>query len=112
MPRRTEAAEGVFKMFYMLMRHKVRDFTAWKKVYDAHLAMRDKAGLIERFLLRSEDDPNEVIILMEAQDLVKARAFSESKDLHDKMKEAGVIDEPDVYFLRDEKAAMAKAAGF
>jgi hypothetical protein len=97
-------------MFYTLIRHKVRDFSAWKKVYDAHAGMRDKAGLAEKFVLRSEDDPNEVIILLEAGDIARAKAFSESKDLHDKMNEAGVIDKPDVYFLHDESGAAAKAA--
>ena len=99
------------KMFYMLMRHKVKDYPAWKKVYDAHLAMRDKAGLTEKFVLQGEDDPHEVIILHEVRDLEKAKAFTKSKDLHDKMKEAGVIDKPDIYFLR-EGVALAKASGF
>lgn len=97
-------------MLYMLMRHKVRDFSAWKPVYDAHAGNREKAGLTEKFVLRSEDDPNEVIILLEARDIAKAKAFSESKDLHDKMKEAGVVDKPDVYFLHDEAGTAAKAA--
>jgi hypothetical protein len=96
----------------MLIRHKVRDFTAWKRVYDAHAAIRDKAGLTEKFVLQSEDDPNEVIILLQARDIARAKTFSESKELHDKMKEAGVVDKPDVYFLHDESGIAAKASGF
>ncbi len=96
-------------MYYMLIRHKVKEYPAWKKVYDAHLSMRDKAGLTEKFVLQAEDDPHEVIILHEVRDLGKAKAFTESKDLHDRMKEAGVTDKPDIYFLHDT-VALAKAA--
>lgn len=54
---------------FMLIRHKVRDFETWKAGYDAHQPKRDKAGLTEKYLLRNSDDPNEVVILHEAQDL-------------------------------------------
>ena len=98
---------------YMLVRHKVKDFTAWKKVFDGHIGKRNEAGLTEKYLLRGVGDPNEVIILYEARDIAKAKAFSESPDLRDRMKEAGVIDKPDIYFLTEEKAvSYAKASGF
>jgi hypothetical protein len=50
-------------------------------------------------LLRNIDDPNEVIILFELEDLQKAREFSASSDLRERMQEAGVVDKPDIYFL-------------
>jgi hypothetical protein len=40
-------------MPYLLVRHKVSDFTAWKAAYDAHLAAREDAGLKEEHLLRN-----------------------------------------------------------
>ena len=84
---------------YMVVRHKVRSFPEWKAVYDAHLPKRVEAGLTEKHLLRSADDPNEVILLFEARDLNRARGFAETADLREKMEEAGVIDKPDMYFL-------------
>jgi hypothetical protein len=86
---------------FMLIRHKVKDFTAWKKGYDAHAPARREAGLTERHLLRSSDDPNEVVLLFAAQDLIRAREFAASDDLRQKMQEVGVIDRPDVFFLND-----------
>ncbi len=98
---------------YMLVRHKVKDFTVWKRVYDDHLPKRIEAGLTEKFLFRGADNLNEVITLFEARDLVKARKFAESADLRDAMEKAGVIDKPDIYFLSEEKAGVyAKASGF
>ena len=86
-------------MGFMLIRHKVRDFNTWKTGYDAHQPKRKEAGLTEKYLLRGADDPNEVVMLFEAVDLDRAKAFGASPELRDKMREVGVIDKPDIYFL-------------
>ena len=86
-------------MNYLLVLHKVADFSKWKPVYDAHLPARQAAGAKELHLLRNIDDPNETVILFEVEDLQKAREFSASDDLRERMQEAGVIDKPDIYFL-------------
>jgi hypothetical protein len=86
---------------YMLIRHKVRDFSEWKRGYDAHLPKRAEAGLKEEYLLRGADDPNEVIVLLGATDLGRAKAFAESTDLRETMQKVGVLDKPDIYFLND-----------
>jgi hypothetical protein len=86
-------------MAFILIRHKVRDFATWKAGYDGHLPKRTEAGLAEKYLLRGDADANEVVLLFEAQDLGRAKAFIASQDLHDKMQALGVIDKPDIYFL-------------
>ncbi len=84
---------------FVLVRHKVRDFSEWKRGYDAHLPKRLEAGLTEKHLLRGANDPNEVVILLEAKDHVRAKAFVDSADLRETMQKLGVVDKPDVYFL-------------
>jgi hypothetical protein len=86
-------------MAFLLVRHKVRDFASWKSGYDAHQPKRTEAGLTEKYLLRSVDDANEVVLLFEAKDLDRAKAFASSTELREKMQEVGVIDKPDIYFL-------------
>jgi hypothetical protein len=86
-------------MNYVLVRHKVADFSKWKPVYDAHLPARQAAGGTELYLLRNIDNPNEVIVLLEIEDLQKAREFVASDDLRERMQESRVIDKPDTYFL-------------
>jgi len=86
-------------MAFMLTRAKVRDFNAWKPAYDAHQPARRDAGLTEKYLLRNADDPNEVFLLFEVQDLNRAKMFATSTDLRDRMQESGVVDKPDIYFL-------------
>jgi hypothetical protein len=83
----------------MLVRHKVADFSTWKAAYDSHLPARQKAALKEEHLLRNIDNPNEVILLFEVEDVGKAREFSNSSDLRETMQKAGVVDKPDIHFL-------------
>jgi hypothetical protein len=96
----------------ILIRHKVKDYTIWKRAYDAHLPKRIEAGLIERNLFRNDTDPNEVVILFEAKDLVRAKKFVESVDLQEVMEKAGVIGKPDILILNEQPIAYAKASGF
>lgn len=86
---------------YVLVRHKVRDYSAWKPGYDSHLPVREAAGLTEKKLLHEADDPNNLFILFKAEDLAKAKAFTESADLKQKMEEVGVVDRPDMWLLTD-----------
>jgi hypothetical protein len=88
-------------MNYVLVRHQVADFAKWKAEYDRHGSRRAAAGLREERLLRSADDPNEVVMLFSAQDLNKAKAFAASDDLRQKMQQGGVTGKPDMYFLTD-----------
>jgi len=86
-------------MAFLLIRHRVKDFKAWKTGYDAHQSKRTEAGLTEKYLLRGAEDANEVVLLFEAQDINRAKVFASSADLREKMQEVGVIDKPDIYFL-------------
>lgn len=70
---------------YMLVRHKVRDFSEWKRGYDDHLPKRVEVGLTEQHLLQSTDDPNEVVALFAVRDLNSAKAFAESAELKQAM---------------------------
>ena len=86
-------------MLHLLVRHKVSDFSKWKSAYDAHSPARKEVGLKEEHLLRNMDNPNEVILLFEVNDLQKAKEFSASAGLREAMQNAGVVDKPDIYFL-------------
>ncbi len=86
---------------FVLVRHKVRDFNAWRAGFDAHTPTRTAAGLSTRQVLHSADDPNEVVIVLEASDIERAKGFIASPDLRDTMQSFGVVDKPDVYFLTD-----------
>lgn len=85
---------------YMIIRHTVSDFAAWKTGYEAHGAVRATAGLTEKLLLQDADDPNQVTIIFEADDLERAEEFSKSDDLREVMQKVGVTGKPDIYFCK------------
>ncbi len=87
-------------MTYLMVRHQVADFGEWKPVYDGHASARAKAGLKQEHLLRSIDNPDEIVILFSANDLCKAKMFAASAELREVMRKAGVKGKPDVYFLQ------------
>ena len=86
-------------MPYLLVRHKVADYARWKPLFDQHAETRKASGSRGGQLFRNANDPNELLILFQWDDLNKARQFTESNDLREVMQRAGVIDQPDVYFL-------------
>ncbi len=83
----------------LIVRHKVKDFAAWQSAFDDHAPARLAAGLANARLFTSADDPNEVVIIFDAADIEKAKAFGASPELKEAMANAGVADKPDIYFL-------------
>ncbi len=86
-------------MPYLIIRHKVEDYAKWKPLFDEHGAARQAGGSRGGQLFRNANDPNELIIFFEWDDLEKARQFVQSEDLRQAMQRAGVVDQPDIYFL-------------
>jgi hypothetical protein len=88
-------------MPYVLIRHKVRNFAKWKPAYNDHGTTRKKAGSQGARLFRNLDKPNETVILIKWNRLDTARKFAKSRDLRAAMKQAGVMDRPNIYFLEE-----------
>ena len=86
-------------MTIMVVRHKVRDFAAWKAEFDTHEPVRRAAGLTNARLYRTRGAANEVLLVFDVEDMGRAEAFAASADLKSAMTAAGVIDTPDLYFL-------------
>ena len=88
-------------MPYVLIRHKVRNFAKWKPAYDDHGTTRKKAGSKGAHLFRNVDKPNETVILFKWNRLDTARKFVKSRNLRAAMKQAGVTEKPNIYFLEE-----------
>ena len=83
----------------MLIRHKVTDYAKWKTGYDSHDSNRLANGLHNYVIARGTEDPNTVLVAVRMDDVEKAKAFSTSQDLKDRMKQLGVTGTPVVDFL-------------
>jgi heme-degrading monooxygenase HmoA len=86
-------------MHYVLVKHKVKDYGKWKSIYDENITNREDSGSKGAHVLRGVEDPNEVVILFEWDNLDNARKFFESSNLRMRLQNAGVMDKPEVYFL-------------
>ncbi len=86
-------------MDYVLITHAVKDYEAWKKVFDDAAPMRKTAGEQRYFVLRHEDDANRIVHFSQWASIDRARSFFESPELVEIRRLAGV-DSPDFSYLR------------
>ena len=85
----------------LMVTHKVKDFDAWLKVYDAEgTAKRMEEGFIDRGLARSTDDPNMVTIVFAITDMKKAKASITAEAKKKLMMDAGVEGAPQMFFYK------------
>ena len=82
----------------VIITHKVKDWDAWKKSFDSHKQARVDAGLTDRAIGYAVGDTHMVTVAFIIHDKQKAETFMSSKDLKDKMAEAGVEGAPDIFF--------------
>jgi len=85
----------------VIIRHKVRDFDAWKPYFMGDAERQRNAGFTRWRLTRNKHDKNELVIIVECEDLDKAKPIFSDPALAELMKKAGVLDHPTVFFLED-----------
>lgn len=93
-------------MTHVLIRHKVRDYAAWKLEFDNFVDVRRSSGEKSYRILHPSDDPNDLLLLFEWDSSRNAQMFLASPELKSAMRRAGVFEEPRVQFLNE--AAQGK----
>jgi hypothetical protein len=88
-------------MHYLLVRHRVADFSKWHGVFASHAEAQRDAGLHLLHLLRDTTDPNLVVMLFRADDPEAARSFTSSPDAAQAAQISGVIGAPEVSLLSE-----------
>jgi hypothetical protein len=84
---------------WVLITHKVKDFDAWLKVFDAEgTAARASFGMVDVVLARSIDDPSIVHLVFDIKDMAKAKARINSPELKKTMMDGGVEGMPKIEF--------------
>jgi quinol monooxygenase YgiN len=99
--KRLDDPKGDITMVNLLVRHSVKDFASWKKVFDEHASFREEHGCKGGELYQNAEDPNEVLIRFSWDSADHARAFASSEDLRKVMTKAGVLGAPTVTVLGD-----------
>lgn len=85
----------------MLIQHQVKDYDAWKKVFDSAIDMRTSNGELSALVYREVNDPNKVTTINNWNSLANAQKFAHSPELKAAMEKAGVLGVPNVSFLNE-----------
>lgn len=86
-------------MTTMFIRHTVKDYRAWRKVYDEDAPAIQKAkGVTAQAVYQSTDDPNDITVTHEFPTREVAQAFVSSDELKKAMQSAGVVGAPTIWF--------------
>jgi len=93
----------------IIVQHTVRDYDAWKSVFDEHQAVRTRHGATGHELYRSLQDPNEVTVVNQFPSREQAEAFAADPSLKDAMERGGVISEPRLTWAQETEAVDYKA---
>ena len=75
-------------------RSRIEDHARWEAVYraPASVAARQAAGWRDQQVFRNPDDPNEVLIIAEVDDLERARAYAESDEVRKRQCASGLLE--------------------
>lgn len=82
-----------------MIKHKVKDYAAWKVVYDSDDSARLANGLHSYVLGRGVDDSLMIMVAMKMDDLGKAKAYTKDPSLKVKMQKGGVVSAPEISFI-------------
>ena len=88
-------------MVYVAVQHKVRDYKAWRMVFDNFITTRKSAGEQSFKIWRTEEDPNDLNLLFQWDSSENARSFMTSTELQTAMQEAGVDERPKIQYLSE-----------
>lgn len=97
-------------MIQVLVHHEVNDYRSWRSVFDAAIDFRQVGGERSCRVFRKTGDPNNLTLLFEWEDLERAQHYMNSEELRDKMKQAGVIGNPEIQYLCEMYTVRRSAA--
>jgi len=86
-------------MATMLIHLQVKDYAAWKVVFDSGSDLRKSNGEISHQIFRDEKDANRLTTLYTWDTFENARKFTESPELKAAMERAGVNGRHEIHFL-------------
>jgi hypothetical protein len=94
-------------MTFLRIKHKVRDYGAWKTEFDNFVETRKKGGEKSYWICQADNDPNNLDVTFEWDNVENARNFVKSPELKSAMEKAGVIETPEISFLTEvDKGAL------
>jgi quinol monooxygenase YgiN len=88
-------------MASMIVTHKVKDFSIFKKTFDSVIDLRKSNGELSDRIYRDASDPNELTLIFNWNSLANAQKYAHSPELKAAMDKAGVVGKPEIHFLNE-----------
>ena len=85
-------------MAITIVRHKVKDYAAWRKAFNGFESARKKAGEKTATVVQVDGNPNDVIVINTWPSIDSAKQFFALPDLKKGMEAAGVASLPEFVF--------------
>ena len=86
-------------MITLIITHEVKNYSNWRKVYDADEVNRTKSGIKLTGVFQSVNNPNLITMVGEAPSVEVFNNFMSNPKLKEAMEQGGVIGFPDVKIL-------------
>jgi quinol monooxygenase YgiN len=77
---------------HVLVHQRISEFRRWKEVFDRLGPARAAASCRSTTVFRNREDPHEVVVLFDFDDLARARQHMGSAELRQAWQDAGVTD--------------------
>jgi hypothetical protein len=81
--------------------HRVRDYKAWRQVYDQVEDLQRTGKVVEEHVYRAKDDPDNVLVFHRFPTMADAESFLADPLLRDAMQRAGVVGAPRIEFYEE-----------
>lgn len=78
---------------------KVEDFAKWKSNFDMGESLRAQFGCASAQIFQSDENSDEIFIVLNHKDEESAKAYAQSTELQEAMMKAGVVGQPDRWFV-------------
>jgi hypothetical protein len=85
----------------LAVRHHVRDYAAWRKVYDELQPLRAQHGCVAQRVMQLANDDNELLITHDFTTAEQAEDFAHDPAVHEGMQRAGVEGAPRIEIFTD-----------
>ncbi len=84
-----------------IVQQRVRDYSTWKREYDAIKDIRLSSGEISDQVYRDENDPNKITVIMKWNTLTNARKYFSSPELVAFMSRGGVEGMSNIAYVNE-----------
>jgi quinol monooxygenase YgiN len=91
-PAHASADREEFTVPHVLVHQRISEFRRWKEVFDRLGPARAAASCRSTAVFRNREDPHEVVVLFDFDDLARARQHMGSAELRQAWQDAGVTD--------------------